>query len=278
MRPAKTRKSTIYTQWIVICILVIQSMLSACAGARVILTTPTAGMASATVQPTLTSQPTPTAPPAPSPSPTLTAVPTQTLIPTPTLTLTPTLTPENPGIPGRVTGGDVNLRAGPSRLFPILQTLPYRADLSVLSAAPGREWLQVRSVEGVTGWMKAQYVQMDLAMEAVALAEIPADWITLKGSLKDSSGRPVVSAYVVLYDRLGRSADTRSWEDSYFYLYLPQGSEGTWTLAVLRPTCSWASTNPTCRGAGYFVDNPRAVEISGDQAQSVEVIYQDLRP
>jgi hypothetical protein len=175
-------------------------------------------------------------------------------------------------VEGLVIGDEVNLRAGPSRLFPVLQTFPYHAAVSVLNAAPGREWLQVRSADGVTGWMKAQYVQVDLAIEAISLAPVSQDWIRLKGSVKDSNGRPVVGAYVQLYDSQGHSAETRSWEDSYFYLLLPVTSQGRWTLVVLRPACRLSASISYCPGPGNFMDNPRTLELTGDQA--VEVVYQ----
>jgi len=171
-----------------------------------------------------------------------------------------------------VIGGGVNLREGPGQLFPVLQVLPYHAAVTVLSASPGRQWLQVRAEDGTTGWMMAQYIQTSLAVEAITQASGSQDWITLKGSVKDSAGMPLVGADILLYDAYGNRAVTRSWEDSYFYLLLPKNTQGRWTLRVLRPVCRSASMNPQCPGPGYFLDNPRVLEIFGDQ--SVDLVYQ----
>jgi hypothetical protein len=214
----------------------------------------------------------------PSPKPTYTQTPAAS--PTPTVTASPTPTstptPESPPVAGQVTGSGIILREGPSQLFAVLKRLSYHTPVSVLTAAPGREWFHVRLKDGSNGWIMAQYVQIDLWVEAVGVAPISSDWITVKGSVKDSNGQPVVNAYVVLYDSQGHSTHTRSWEDSYFYLFLPRNSQERWMLNAVRPACWTVAPTPACPGMGYFLDNPRKLQISGDQ--SLKLLYQLYRP
>jgi hypothetical protein len=234
--------------------------------------TPTASPGPEQVATEAPSTPTSTSNPSPTPRPSNTEKIPATDVPDASPTPITAVELSNPLLNGQVIGGGVNLRSGPSQLFPILETLPYQTPVGVLNAVPGRQWLQVVTEDGITGWMAAQYIQTNFALEAIPLAPISEDWLVLKGSVKDSASRPLVSVNGMLYDSQGHLATTRSWEDGYFYLFLPKGSPDHWMLRVSRPACYNSSINPQCPGPGFFIDNPRAILLVDDK--SIEIIFQ----
>lgn len=111
-----------------------------------------------TLPPTFTLTPTPTA----TDTPTITPTPTNTPLPTatPTITLTPTTTyTPTPMGDGKIIGKQgANLRSGPSTTFPSLTLLPPDTELVLAGRTSNGQWYDVRTFDGMSGWVFAQLV------------------------------------------------------------------------------------------------------------------------
>jgi uncharacterized protein YraI len=69
-------------------------------------------------------------------------------------------------------GGGVNLRAIPSTNGTVLTTLPEFTTLDILGKTADNAWLQVKSPSGITGWVWAAYIQVNIDLGAIP---IPAE-------------------------------------------------------------------------------------------------------
>ncbi len=122
------------------------------------------------IPPTDTPVPTDTpAPPTATSPATATALPSATSTPTPVL---PTSTPTPVGPVGTVNVEVLNLRGGPTTDFGIRAKLTTGEQLNLLGRNELGTWLAVSTLDGATGWVAAEYVDipmniLDLPIKAV---------------------------------------------------------------------------------------------------------------
>jgi hypothetical protein len=69
-----------------------------------------------------------------------------------------------------VSSNSLNLRAGCGIGYQSLANYPQRTALNVLGKAAGAEWLRVETPDGRTGWMYAQYLQVNVPLVDVPIA------------------------------------------------------------------------------------------------------------
>jgi hypothetical protein len=67
----------------------------------------------------------------------------------------------------------LRLRAGPATNYSLLQTYPQGTALAVLGKDAGGAWLNVRAPDGQIGWMRASDLQINIALDALPIAEAP---------------------------------------------------------------------------------------------------------
>ncbi len=108
---------------------------------------------------------TPTPTPTPIPVPNLIPTPTPTATPTPTPTATPTVTPTPTATPvpvlhaggrARVLAETLNVRSGPGTKFDRVGVLLQNQEVDILGGpeeADGYRWWQIRTEEGISGWV-----------------------------------------------------------------------------------------------------------------------------
>jgi hypothetical protein len=126
--------------------------------------------------PTVTAAP---AQPTASPEVAATATPTE---PVPTATSAPTSEPTATPLPvsptptdlGSVGNAAVNLRQGPSTLYPVLTALPSGTSFRVLGQDAGGGWLFVLLSGGQTGWLFRSVTDFTLPAPVVAAPPLPA--------------------------------------------------------------------------------------------------------
>ncbi len=106
----------------------------------------------ATATASATTSPTTQATVLPSRTPTTSQTPIIPATSTPFYTATP-----RPANVAFVTSAGLNLRAGPSTLFPVIRALPARTGITVLGRNAGGDWLSVRLADGVQGWLAARF-------------------------------------------------------------------------------------------------------------------------
>ncbi|NLE60854.1 MAG: SH3 domain-containing protein, partial [Planctomycetes bacterium] len=129
-----------------------------------------------TPAPTATDTPQPTDTPLPTPTPTETPWPTETPLPTETPTPAPTDTPQAPPSPtattvplGVTTMDNLNFRAGPGTAYASLGKLSQGTSLEVRKRLADSSWLRVCCYQDQEGWVAAEYVQLSVSIESVAV-------------------------------------------------------------------------------------------------------------
>jgi CRP-like cAMP-binding protein/uncharacterized protein YgiM (DUF1202 family) len=103
-----------------------------------------------------TTEMTPTATPSPTVPPEATAAPT----PAPTVTVP---------IPSRTTGGGLRMRSGPGSNYEVLVSLAEGQEVNVLGRDETGEWLKISLDSGEEGWVAAEFVDVDVAVEALPI-------------------------------------------------------------------------------------------------------------
>jgi len=110
----------------------------------------------------------PTATPTPTITPTFT--PSRTPSPTrdPDASNTPTYTPSPPPTPTTApligvvsSSGTINVRSGAGTTFDVVTTLAPGAQVIILGANAGNDWLNVRTEEGVEGWVSSSLLRVE---------------------------------------------------------------------------------------------------------------------
>jgi len=141
-------------------------------------------MAAYLVPPTVPPTASPTSPPAPTIAPTATVAPTDTVVPaTPEPTATP-VPPTPTTVPATSTPtpkpeivvlGNVNVRSGPSTLYPVLGRLEQGQQFEIVARNDMGDWWQICCLAGSEGWVVGELVDTVGPAEAVAVAgNIPA--------------------------------------------------------------------------------------------------------
>ncbi|NIO72780.1 MAG: SH3 domain-containing protein, partial [Anaerolineae bacterium] len=109
---------------------------------------------------TPTTELTPTAMPSPTVPPEATAAPT----PVPTVTVP---------IASRTTGGGLRMRSGPGTDYEVLTLLAEGQEVNVLGRDETGEWLKISLDSGEEGWVAAEFVDVDVSVEALPIISEP---------------------------------------------------------------------------------------------------------
>ena len=132
---------------------------------------------SLTAPPSQTPLPSPTASsnPSPSPPPTLIAIPLPSTATPPSPTIIPTASATDaPQTPRVVSDGDVNLRGGPGRSYPVVATLHAGQEAEIIGRNAAGDWWQLAWTGGNRVWVAGTVVRVLGPIDNVALAlDIP---------------------------------------------------------------------------------------------------------
>ena len=200
----------------------------------------------------------------PAPIPVEPFPPTET--PQPTATHTPAPTPSpTPYQPfDAVTKiDDLLLRSGPGFLHEAYQTYPQGETVQVLGRAPGWSWVYVRTSDDLLGWMKLEL--LDLKGNFYDAPEvIPDGFVIIKGHMYTPSGNPASYISLSLTPAGGAPADEDAATTDVlgrFYFFLPEGSEGVWTLEAGGYSCESNAVNAGCSLIGVFPP-PQEIDLN----------------
>lgn len=184
------------------------------------------------VVPTNTAQP-----PAPSPTP-----------------VTPTPIPTSQTITAEVGANLINLRAGPSMLHTILGQYTKGSAVTLLAAAPGREWLKILAADGRTGWMNIKNLTIKEDINVLPVIQINES-ITVTGKVVDASNKGI-SGIQIGVTRQGPDTSIRidgtTGADGVFYAFAPLEYQGTWKAQILGIDCKSSIMDANCKYTGGF--------------------------
>lgn len=227
---------------------------------------------------------TPTSQPAATQVPSSTQVPpTETQIPVEIQepTLTPIVTEaviQNDIIqtfPAKVSVQVINLRSGPGTAHDVLGKYAKDAPVAVLGKALGDGWLLVETPAGQIGWMNAEYITMDNT-PIVSLPVITVTYsVMVHGRVTKSDGSPVNSVTIAVYQQaiaIELRSDDATDMNGEFYVFLPNGSQGRFSVDIVGVGCDSSIVDAECKYAGKFDANGIA-EITLPSSESVNFVY-----
>jgi hypothetical protein len=236
--------------------------------------------------------------PAPTPSPaeiqtaiaeTLTAAPTETETPTeapedtpqpsPPSAPSPSPTPSRP-IDGEVSVAFLNMRAGPSTFFEVVGTFEQGVNVVAIARVFENTWVEVE-IEGeddelVTGWMFAEYIDLDEDITLLPLASFPEDQI-ITGIVQDENGDPiegVVIATLYSTDDGDLRVDSTSNAQGRFTVFLPEDLFGILDVQVISPLCDSGLMDEDCQITSHILLNERVFVSIPQERQEITFIYE----
>jgi uncharacterized protein YgiM (DUF1202 family) len=186
------------------------------------------------------------------------AAPTPATFPSlPALTPTSSASP-TPFTPFTVKPGvdNLNVRMNPGYLFDALLMVQQTDTLTVQGKAPGGEWINVQTANGVEGWVFAQLLKSDVDLEQVPVRE-PKDVLVIKGRVLDGAGTPIQGVGFEVKQGTEANAVTNvvtTDADGNFYSFLPATSSGSWTVTQTAIACKsnvWSDSTCATYKAGY---------------------------
>ncbi|HQJ52727.1 MAG TPA: SUMF1/EgtB/PvdO family nonheme iron enzyme, partial [Anaerolineae bacterium] len=93
--------------------------------------------------------------------------------PSPTVTPTSTATPA-PAPDAVVQATSAEMREGPSSVYALVKSYERGTALVVLGRSPGQQWLKVQAPDGVVGWIRAEYLTVNLTLADLEVGSAPA--------------------------------------------------------------------------------------------------------
>jgi uncharacterized protein YraI len=139
---------------------------------------------------------------------------------------------------------NVNLRVNPGTLFQVSRVLPKNTRLRLLGQAPGGEWLNVRSDEGIVGWVNLNVVLIAYDGPPPPVVE-PTDVILIIGSVETELSTPVSGIGFAIMQG-SRRTDAMTDETGRFYAYLPTNMSGVWTVGYVSISCKSNTMDAGC--------------------------------
>lgn len=219
---------------------------------------------------TLTAQPTETSTP--------TIAPTKTTSPTATAYHTATPTP-SPPISGVIEADFLNLRAGPSTLFEVINTFVKDTTVTAVERTQDNNWvrveIEIEDEPAADGWMSVDFLNLEGEISNLPLTSIDEAQI-IRGRVEDTEGNPipgVVIAAILQYDEVDLRTDVSSNTDGDFEVYLPEDLFGTFDIQIVAWLCESSVVNLDCRFSGYVQVIDRAF-TTVPQEEEILFIYE----
>jgi hypothetical protein len=190
------------------------------------------------------------------------SAPSETAFPTPPATLSPptpsaTSSP-TPFVPFRVSiwADNVNLRADPGYLFPVIRILRQGTPLRLKGRSPGGEWFYAEGPDEIHGWVFGMLLDQDPRLAEIPLRE-PQNVQLVRGYVADADGIPIQGVSFSVSKGTGPSAPTNvvhTDASGEFFSFLPPGSDGAWTVTHTGIACAsnvWQGDGCATYKTGY---------------------------
>lgn len=195
--------------------------------------------------------------------------------PTPELPPTPTNTPEPVRLTAEVNAARLNMRTGPSILHDILNQYEKGDSVTVIGAAPGKEWLKVIAKDGKVGWIYVTFVTINGEVSLLPVLPI-SESLTAVGKVVDANGKGLPGIQIGL-TRVGGATMVRvegiTLSDGTVYLYAPIEYQGTWLASIIGVNCTSQIVDSNCRYAGKFLP-AEGIRLKLPQDTEIKFTYQ----
>ncbi len=174
---------------------------------------------------------------------------------------------------------NLKVRVNPGYLFDALLMVQQTDILTVLGKAPGGEWMNIQTANGVEGWVFAELLKSAVDLEQVPVRE-PKEVVVIKGRVLDESGTPIQGVSFEIKQGTEAEAATNSVvtdANGDFYSFLPVDTSGTWTVTQVGIACEsnvWSDSSCSVYKAGYTgTVLPQTLTISLPQASPSAFIW-----
>ncbi len=218
---------------------------------------------------------------APTPFPTFApAEPTATPEPSPTPAPTATATPSGP-ISGQVNVEFLNLRAGPSTLFEVLESVPQGQEVLATGRDESGNWVQVEIADGedeeekTLGWFAAALLNFQGDPGFLPIIEFPFDQ-RVRVTVQDSDANPIPGIVVAFIHRTGTVElrnDVVTDEAGLALTTLPASLLGTLDIQIVGVDCTSPVMDEGCQLRGFFERTGR-VFLLIPQREPVVFVYE----
>lgn len=192
-----------------------------------------------------------------------TSTPEPTVTPTITLTVTP---PVYSQIKTTVTVQILNMRAGPSSLFAVVQKLSQGSDIWIFGRARGDDWLMVRDEGNHVGWVSREFIQIDGSQSRLPIIAAP-DELIIQGQVVDNQQTPIPGVNLAVTQGMSPNeirTDVYSDAEGHFYAYLPSNAQGPWTVAIVGIRCTSPIMDTNCKYSGRFSTDAFTIMVPDD--------------
>lgn len=167
---------------------------------------------------------------------------------------------------------NLKVRMNPGYLFDAWGMAQQTDTLTVLGKAPGGEWINVETAEGVKGWVFAELVKSAVDLEKIPV-QTPVDVVIISGRVLDGSGLPIQGVGFDIQQGTEAEALTNpvvTDSNGEFFSFLPASASGTWTVTYTATACKsnvWSDSTCTTYKSGYTgVVTPQTLSVSLPQA------------
>lgn len=174
---------------------------------------------------------------------------------------------------------NLNVRMNPGYLFDALLMVQQTDTLTVLGKAPGGEWINVKTADGVEGWVFAELLQSAIDLGQAPLHE-PKDVVLIKGRVLDATGTPIQGVgFNVSQDTEAQSLTNAVITDANgdFYSFMPATASGTWTVTYTAIACKsnvWSDSTCATYKSGYTGNvDPQSLTVSLPQGSPLAFMW-----
>jgi len=138
--------------------------------------------------------PSPTSPAVPVHSVTIQPSPSETLLPS--KTSTPNSTPTEAFVSTGVSKGNINMRAGPDTVYPVLTQIATGTELTLVGRNNDGTWLIIRTPDNQEGWVLTTLIETSIDISSLPITKAPPP-PTLPPSIPTKTKKPYGGAILV---------------------------------------------------------------------------------
>jgi hypothetical protein len=171
------------------------------------------------------------------------------------------------------------MRSGPSTFFEVVGTFEEGTNVLAKSRIPDNSWVQVEvetDAEPVTGWMYAEYLEIEGSITQLSLANFPVEQ-TVSGLVQDENLDPiegVVIAVVLSDDASGRLVNATTDDHGRFSTYFPADMFGILDVQVISPLCESILVDENCQVSSHILLNNREFISIPQENQEIIFVYE----
>ena len=164
---------------------------------------------------------------------------------------------------------NLKIRTNPGLMFEAMVLLQQTDELTVMGAAPGNEWIYVKTADGTEGWVFAELLASSVDLTQIPIRQ-PKELKVIKGQVLDVSGLPIQGVVFDIKQGSEASSNTVVTDgNGMFYSFMPDSATGDWTVSYSGIACKsnvWADSTCTTYKPGFTGNlDPQTLNVTVPQ-------------